>query len=170
MKKLGVGLILIVFVAFLVVTYFVFFHASKCSEINCWEYKLKECKKAKYVNHDIDVSWEYEIKGKERDSCEVEVEALQVVTGLARSRIIEGKSMNCFIPLDNEGKTIVVAPEADINLCHGRLKEELQTLMIEKLHQYVLENVGEIAEGLTGVEGVVGGDEGNSSGNETDNV
>ncbi|KKQ16334.1 MAG: hypothetical protein US28_C0002G0001, partial [Candidatus Daviesbacteria bacterium GW2011_GWA1_36_8] len=39
-------------------------------------------------------------------------------------------------------------PEKDLAKCHGRLKEELQTEIIKKLHSYVLTNVGDINRSL----------------------
>lgn len=161
--KRGIVFLLITLILLVVAGWFVFGYTPKCDDVACWELKLKECRRASYVNNAVDVNWEYTIKGKKSGSCEVEVEVLQIIRGLTKARTLEGKSMTCEIPLDDNGKTIIVAPERDPNLCHGILKEEMQTLLIEKLHQYVLDNVGEIAEELTGIQGAGIGVESNET-------
>jgi hypothetical protein len=52
--------------------------------------------------------------------------------------------MTCYLPIGDDR-----VPEADISVCHGILKEELQAIIIEKLHLYVVENIGEISSELT---------------------
>ncbi|MAG07756.1 hypothetical protein CMI46_02980 [Candidatus Pacearchaeota archaeon] len=160
MGRGGIIFLVVVIVAVAVASYFVFFQTPKCDDIDCWEFKLKECRKASYINEAVDVTWNYKIKGKADDSCLVEVEAVQIIRGLEKSRVLEGKSMDCNLRLDENGDTIIVNPEFNPNICHGRLKEEMQTLIIERLHRYIVENVGEIAEGLAGIESVGVSDEG----------
>ena len=41
-----------------------------------------------------------------------------------------------------------IYPEKDLNNCHGRLKEEMQAIIIKKLHNYIIDNLGTIGEGL----------------------
>jgi hypothetical protein len=52
---------------------------------------------------------------------------------------LEGQEMTCFLP-----KGVVMIPESDIGRCHGLLKEGLQDLVIEKLHAYLVQNLGQI--------------------------
>ena len=153
MKKLGVILLILVFVAFLVASYFTFIYKTNCPDIHCWRTKLEGCNKARYISDGGDIIWIYEIKGKENDKCIVNVEVMRIVRGLDKTRAMEGMSMDCYLPLG-----VYVAPERNPNICHGRLKEEIQTLMIEKLHQYVLDNIGEIGSGAD-LGGVIGGEE-----------
>ena len=46
------------------------------------------------------------------------------------------------------GKGLIVYPEKDLGVCHGRLKEELQGIIIKRLHTYIVDNIGEIDETL----------------------
>ena len=48
-------------------------------------------------------------------------------------------------------KGIPIYPEKDLSKCHGRLKEELQAIIINKLHTYIIENIGEFRGNLTSV-------------------
>jgi hypothetical protein len=51
--------------------------------------------------------------------------------------------MECGFP-----KGVVVYPEQDIAQCHGLLKEEMQGIIIKKLHTYIVDNLGEIEQEL----------------------
>mgnify|MGYP001355738711 CR=1 FL=1 len=81
----------------------------------------------------------YDIKGKDGDYCEVDVELLQGELNNADSLKLEGQSMTCMLLLG-----VIVAPESDIGLCHGELKEGLQDLVIRKLHTYLVQNLGRL--------------------------
>lgn len=147
--KRGSWLIIAIILIGLITIYLTFFYYPRCKDISCWDAKLEKCGRAKFLNDAPDITWEYKIKDKSSDKCIVNVKVLSIKRGLQKTEILEGKSMECELPLG-----ALVAPETDPNLCHGRLKEELQTLIIEKLHQYVLENIGKIGEELTGVQGI----------------
>src|SRR3989338_2722717 len=75
--------------------------------------------------------------------CKIEVKLLQIKKGDLSFSKLEGSSMNCYV---QAGST--VAPESDLSNCHGDLKEGLQETIINKLHKYIVNNLGEIGEGL----------------------
>jgi hypothetical protein len=52
---------------------------------------------------------------------------------------LEGNKMECKLP-----RGVVMIPESDIGNCHGLLKEGLQDLVIQKLHTYLVQNLGRI--------------------------
>ena len=78
------------------------------------------------------------------DYCKIQVKLLEVKQGTIDSEILEGKKMTC---LQLKGDTRF--PEKDISSCTGKLKEELQDLIIQRMHNYLLENVGEIQESFS---------------------
>ena len=119
--------------------YLTFFYKQPCSNEACWEERLRDCKRTKFVNNDVDVIWEYKVNGKTQDKCEVTVEAISIKRGLKKSEILEDKKMVCLRPIGSIPK-----PESDPNLCTGPLKEAMQELIIQKLHEYIVQNVGEI--------------------------
>jgi hypothetical protein len=51
--------------------------------------------------------------------------------------------MECRYPLG-----IMTYPEKDLGACSGKLKEELQSIVIKKLYTYILDNLGELDESL----------------------
>jgi len=133
--------ILIVLIA--IAVYITFFYSQKCNDIACWETKLVKCSKANFLSEKNDVIWKYNINGKRDGSCEVNVQLIEVKRGLVSTKVLEGKSMNCRIPLG-----AITTPEANVNFCHGQLKEEMQALIINKLHEYIVQNLGSINENI----------------------
>tara|TARA_Y100000310_G_scaffold140810_1_gene140232 strand:- start:656 stop:1117 length:462 start_codon:yes stop_codon:yes gene_type:complete len=150
----GVFIIVVIVIIAVVAVYVTFFYHPTCSSVECWDSKLRECSRATYVNNPADVTWEYTILGKavdedEEERCEVRVLAMDIKRGLKKTEILEGKEMVCYLPLG-----IVTAPEGNPNICQGRLKEEMQGLIIQKLHEYIVQNLGEIGEDVTSIPGV----------------
>ena len=95
--------------------------------------------------------FEYFVRGIRGDSCEVNVKLLQAILGACDSLRLEGEEMVCYLE-----KGVAVAPESDIGVCSGRLKEELQGLIIERMQSYLLENLGQLnyEAGLPGSLGI----------------
>lgn len=141
-RKLITGIILI---GFLWSIWFMFFSYEKCTDKICFESNLKACDKARFVSGD-DMIFEYAIKGSKGEECKVEVQLLQGELNNADSGKLEGQSMTCMLPLG-----AVVAPESDIGVCHGLLKEGLQDLVIRKLHTYLVQNLGRLNLEMAGL-------------------
>ena len=79
------------------------------------------------------------IKGEEDKGCEVVVKLLQGDLNNADSEKLEGYDMSCVLPLG-----VVMDPESDISNCHGLLKEGLQELIINKMYNYLVQNLGRL--------------------------
>ena len=124
--------------------YFTFFFSYSCDSLTCFQAHQRECSKTHFVNNEGGTTWDYKILGKSNEACEIEVKVLKVKEGDLDRKRLEDKTMTCYLSLGDDS-----APEADIANCHGLLKEELQEIIIEKLHLYVIENIGEISEELT---------------------
>jgi hypothetical protein len=59
---------------------------------------------------------------------------------------LAGYSMICSYPVG-----VTNYPEKDLGACTGRLKEELQGILIKKLYAYILANLGQVNESLHSV-------------------
>ena len=56
--------------------------------------------------------------------------------------VLDGESMVCdVLGFKNY-------PEEDISRCSGKLKEEMQEIVIQRMHDYLLENLGDLEEGF----------------------
>lgn len=146
-KKIMIWVVFIII--FLSAVYLTFFYTYKCKDIACWEYKMQKCSKASYFNDAKEIAWSYKIKGKQNGDCLINVRVYEVKHGLTSSLPLEGKDMDCLLPLGT-----ITPPESNPLLCHGILKEEMQNLIIQKLHQYIVQNVGQIGKELASFEGI----------------
>jgi len=141
-KKVGIiFLAILILVVLVVAIYFTFFFAYKCDTKDCFLGKQKVCRRATYVNAADEITWSYKIEGKTKGSCEILTQILNINEGTMDQEKLEGKGMRCFLEIGDTS-----APEAEIANCHGALREGLQEMIIKNLHQYVLDNLGEIDE------------------------
>jgi hypothetical protein len=122
-----------------------FFSYEDCKSASCFDSNLRACDKAKFISGD-DMIFSYVIRGKEDGACLVDVKLLQGELNNADSKKLEGQEMSCLLPLG-----VVVAPESDIGVCHGLLKEGLQDLVIRKLHTYLVQNLGRLNLEMAGI-------------------
>lgn len=153
-------LIILIIALVIVLVIFLYFklHVKKCSNIDCFNSAMEECKKASFISEAEDASWLYTIQEKKGDfgcflfdskckTCVINVKLLQAKKGTSDVRILENLEMNCELVFEYVG-----APNADLGKCSGKLKEGMQDLMIKKMHAYILSNVGQIGEELnTGI-------------------
>src|SRR3989344_8512219 len=137
------SIIIILFIAI----YFTFFYSYKCKSLACFKEHQRRCNlissKTIFTNDGDEATWFYHIRGQVKDECKVYVKFIHLKKGDASFTELEGRSMDCYVPIGSE-----VAPESDITKCHGELKEGLQEEMIKKLHKYIVSNLGEISEEL----------------------
>ena len=136
-------LIIFMLVILSIAIYFYFFFSYSCADKSCFQAHQADCSRAKFIQDTEDIVWSFQIKGKTDSKCEIHTESLQVKQGDLGKKILEGKSMDCLVQFGS-----LNPPESDLSLCHGLLKEEMQTLIIKELHTYILENVGKISEEL----------------------
>jgi len=142
-KRLNIILGIVILVILVVAIYFTFFFSYRCNDLACFQGHQEKCSKVKFVKQGEDIVWEYKIKGEKNNFCNVNVKALEIKQGTLDKKILENKEMTCLLPLRS-----LIIPEGDISLCTGELKEELQNLIIQKLHAYIIDNVGDISEEL----------------------
>ncbi|MFH1290597.1 MAG: hypothetical protein ABIH92_04265 [Nanoarchaeota archaeon] len=144
MKYLKIAIFIVlalIFIALAVKTSF--YHVPRCQSFECYEEHMRQCKPANYLNDDSEATWRYEILGMEDGACVIKVTLLQSKAGELGMEKLSGYDMECGFP-----KGIVSYPEKDLGMCHGRLKEEMQDVIIRRLHTYIVDNIGEIDENL----------------------
>ncbi len=143
MEKRGIIVVSLIIIVVIIASYFTFFYSKRCRDSSCFNAALLKCRKASYMNDAKDATWFYKIKGKSKGECKIRVEILQVKEGTTDMASLEGKAMYCYLPLG-----VVSNPQENLERCHGLLKEEMQKLIISRLHNYIMSNLGEISEEL----------------------
>jgi len=143
-KKIGwsVAIFIVLFLFMLALAgYFNFFYYEKCNDEGCFKSNLVVCNKAVFTKDTDEATWFYRIEGKDGTMCNIFVELLQLKKGDVKAENVEKKSMTCYLPF-----TLVDSPESDLSRCHGILKEEIQAVIIQKMHSYIISNIGEIKD------------------------
>jgi hypothetical protein len=130
-------LLVILAVVFYLV-WLMFFSYKECDSWDCFNSRLEDCKRTTFIGG-TNMIFEYTVKGEDNDLCVVGVELLQGEVNNKDSDKLVGQSMDCSLPFG-----VIMKPESDILKCHGLLKEGLQDLVINKLHTYIVENLGRI--------------------------
>ena len=142
--------IIFIFVAAIAATaaYMIYFQAAPCTTYECFESAMVQCKRAIYINEDPGATWRYRINGLKDEQCLINVKLLGAKKGEFKLETLIGYEMTCSYP-----RGAITYPEKDLRNCHGRLKEEFQSITIERLHKVILENLEDIGEELGPVTG-----------------
>jgi hypothetical protein len=121
-------------------------YTTVCETDSCFSEQLATCSRAEFLKDTTDARWYYKIVGPQENSCEVYVKLAQLRRGSTEIERLSGLDMNCFLP-----HSVVESPQKDIERCHGPLREEIQSILIQKMHSYLLENLGRINQEFTSI-------------------
>jgi len=142
-KVLRWAIIALIVIVLALVIYFIWYYYPKCEDMSCYVAHQEKCKKNRFVNDGPEKTWVYRVLGKEESNCNIEVTLLHVKQGDVKMKVLENKKMICSLLYGSKRN-----PEIDLTKCHGELREEIQNQLIQKLHTYIVESVGEIGEEL----------------------
>jgi len=137
-------LLIAIIVVAILAAYFTLFYVKNCKDASCFNTALVKCYKATYINDAEDATWLYSIQGRSKGECEIKVGLLQLKQGTNEMSGLENMEMLCYTQLG-----VITSPQGNLAKCHGLLKENLQSLIINKLHNYIVGNIGKISNELT---------------------
>ena len=141
-KRLLISLIIIVIAVILFIIIYFFYYAKPCNDSACFSNSMTKCSRVYFIKEDSKASWYYEIKGTSgKDSCSVLVRLLKMNAGDIDTETLQGSEMTCIV-----NKADTSAPEENMKSCNGLLKEKLQEIIIDRMHSYLLQNLGEIKQ------------------------
>lgn len=136
MEKRTIFWIVSLVIALSVASYFTFGFFYKCNDISCFKKHQAKCAKTEYYFDGNESTWLYKIHGVEEGKCSIVVKLIQVKKGRLDKEGLEGKEMDCFLDIGS-----LAAPESDLSKCHGRLKEDLQEIIIRNTHAEIVSNL-----------------------------
>jgi hypothetical protein len=143
--RLLISIFILIIAIIVVVIIYVFLMPRQCQDSNCFSQALTTCRRVYFIKEDSSAAWYYEIKGSSgKDSCTVTVKLLKINQGTIDIESLEGSQMNCMV---NKAETL--APEENMKSCTGLLKEKLQEIIIDRMHSYLLKNLGDIKESFS---------------------
>lgn len=141
-KRIVISAVILGIALLIFLGYFLFFYTKECNDETCYYNSLKNCKRVSFIRDDTQAIWTYKIIGSaSNDACKVQVVLLKLKQGSTENENLIGKQMTC-----NMFKTSRDYPEKSITKCTGSLKEEMQTVIINRMHTYLLKNIGRINE------------------------
>jgi hypothetical protein len=140
----------VVLIALAITIYFGYFYYSSCKDETCFSKSLVECKKTVYLNNAPAALLKYKITGEQSGECNVQVSLLQVKKGTIDLAQLEGLKMSCLLPL----RTIMI-PESNLENCKGELKEEIQSIVINRMHAELASNIGKINQSFLNISRVL---------------
>ena len=137
-------LLIVVLLSLAASLYFLYLNIITCENQECFNRARIDCRRSYFVSESPDTTLAYTINGKSGDSCAINVKIIQIKRGSAELATLEGKDMNC-----NSEYGVLVAPEKNLEDCHGILKEDIQNIIIKRLHSQIVQNLGQISEEAT---------------------
>ena len=148
LKKSVIFMIILLVIIMLGFLYYFFdYFPRKCNDVDCYQNALVNCKKSFYIKEEENYVWRYDILNKnDKSSCNVKVRLLKVKKGDVEIDDFMDKEMICIVQ-----KYEYTYPEKDMLRCTGNLKEKLQEIIINRLHNYILQNLEKINQKLLGV-------------------
>ena len=146
-KRVGISLIILVLALIIFSIYFLVFYSKPIANSQEFAQAMQTCNRVSWTRQDEPASWLYTIAGNAPgDACNVKVVLRQIKQGSIENEKLQGKEMLCTVL-----KTDTQFPEKDISKCTGKLKEDLQDILIQRMHNYLLENVGEVQDAFAGI-------------------
>jgi len=139
-KRIGLSLIILIIALIAFTSYFLIFYVKPVSNSQEFVDAIADCKKVSWIREDIQASWLYTVIGNGKgDACNVRVQLLNMKTGIIDNEKLQGEKMTCRVLKDE-----IKLPEKDLSRCTGSLKEKLQEIIIQKMHSYLLDNLGNV--------------------------
>jgi len=139
-KRVGFSLVILIIALIVFSIYFLVSYVKPISNSQEFVDAMVNCKKVSWVREDTQASWLYTIRGNaKKDACNVEVQLLNMKLGGIDNEKLQGEKMICRVLKDE-----IKLPERDISRCTGLLKEKLQEIIIQKMHSYLLDNLGDV--------------------------
>lgn len=140
------SIFVLVLIILLILAYFLFFYSRTCSDKECFDSALERCQRAHFIKTTTESKMQYSIEGKRANNCLVKVNLIKINQGNQELSKLEGKSMICSILYGSKQD-----PISNIEDCHGLLKEEIQEIIIKRMHSQIIENLEQIQEETTKV-------------------
>lgn len=142
-RKFLISLLAIVLTIIVGILFYSFFvKPIHCADAECYKTALLTCNRALFTHDDSEAVWSYIIrKPVDSEACQVDTTLLYIKEGKTDLESLQGETMICTVL-----KSSVNFPEKDITRCTGKLKEDIQDVIIQRMHNYLLGNLGTIED------------------------
>ena len=139
------GILLVLFIA----GYYTGYLRTDCEQDKaCFDEKLQDCRPAQVTLVKNNNAYVYAVGNSLFDTCEVNIELIRVEAGAPPEfkQLLEGKSMSCNIPKEELARISIDQFDNLLQYCHGHLKEGLYELIIQRMQNLVVGQLGGIID------------------------
>ena len=144
MEKRG---IIVIVIALAIIAIFLIFwtYEKNCYTDECFDNAARKCNKAEYVKIDNGNTFKYDIERSYGDSCRlnIKIEEIDDAHGQELKNLFQGKSMTCDIPKDKFNVEFLKL-ENSIDYCHGILKEAMYELILQRIYDLAVKQIGDV--------------------------
>lgn len=116
-------------------------------DMSCLNNAISSCNPAKAISEENNSTFGYRVLGKSGELCKVEITLIKVSPSAEQEMkdMFEGKEMTCEVP-----KETTLAGTTDVlDYCSGPLKESMYELIIQRMYNVVIKNLGETISELS---------------------
>lgn len=144
MDKKG-PVVIILGLLFLSGFFYYFVLGKTCSDEACFDAAARQCRPATYLKSNNGNIFRYEIMYSLTTNCKLEISVDEVSRNTPRdiAVLFEGKSMLCSIPKHAFSSEFLKLNSA-LDYCHGTLKEAMYELMIQRLYDLAVKQMGDV--------------------------
>ena len=143
-KRMFLSLLILAIGVIMFIIFMLLIYVPTCDDNTCFYNALANCKRVSWIREDAKAVWSYKILGPSTaDNCRISVQLTKMKEGTIDTESLQGDKMTCTIQKD-----LVKYPEENMQYCTGVLKEDIQGIIIERMHSYLLKNLGEVKQGF----------------------
>jgi hypothetical protein len=131
-KRLFFVIFIVIIFGFIII-FSTFYFSKVCENQTCFKEMVSKCQRAEFISKDL-VGLENKILGPSLGGCKIIVTSLENDIGLK-----SGEKMTCYMPLG-----IKVMPQTKLEFCSGKLREDIQEILISELYKTIGQNLPEL--------------------------
>ena len=120
------------------------------NDVNCFNQASMKCSGAKVETLKDTNIYEYTIFGQVKDNCiiGIKLEKMAVGTPVSLIKKIEGKSMECSVPVSILQEKSLYDIDNLMDYCSGKLKESIYEVLIDKMYGLIIKNMANITKNV----------------------
>lgn len=120
------------------------------NDVNCFNQASMKCSGAKLEALKDTNVYEYTIFGQVKGNCIIGIKLKKMAVGTPVSLVkkIEGKSMECGLPVGLLQEKSLDEMDNLVDYCSGRLKESIYEVLIDKMYALIIKNMANITKSV----------------------
>jgi hypothetical protein len=139
----------VIIVGIFIAGYYLGFTREYCgTDVNCFNEKKNTCSPVEVYSSKENNVYYYKLNPTLRNRCKllIKFEKAQEGTSPEHIALLEGKSMMCILPKQKMQTLSILEMNEIMPYCSGPLKEGIYELIVKRMYELIITNLGEITE------------------------